>query len=277
MRLQAAATSAVQVYAGPIDCVRRTLAAEGVRGLYKGMAFPLVGTVLETATLFTANGTLRRALIEGGHLPPGADLPIPLVFASGAGSGLCVSFVLTPVELVKCRLQVQTGSDGGSGSGVRPFRGPLDCLVRSVRDEGLRVLYRGHTATLLREIPGTGMWFTAYEVFLRAMLQPGQARADLHPGVIIAAGALGGCSYWGVMYPMDTVKSAMQIAQAPLPRADGSRAAPPTFAATLSQIYRAGGLRGLYAGLLPTLVRAAPANAAVFFVYEHAIQAMAHW
>ena len=119
------------------------------------------------------------------------------------------------------------------------------------------------------------MWFTSYELFVRSMLLPGQTRSDLHPGVIIGAGALGGCSYWGVMYPMDTVKSAMQIAQAPT--AGGSKSSPPSFLATLALIYRTGGIRGLYSGLLPTLVRAAPANAAVFYVYEHSIQAMAHW
>lgn len=254
-------------------------AEEGFRGLYKGMSFPLFGTVLETATLFTANGALRRTLVDRGHLPHGADLPIPLVFLSGSGSGFFVSFVLTPIELVKCRLQVQTGHDSTvPKEGERaPFRGPVDCLVRSVRDEGLGVLYRGHTATLLREIPGTGMWFTSYEMFIRAMLKPGQTRADLHPGVVIAAGALGGCTYWGIMYPMDTVKSAMQIIQTGAVSPGTPRSRPPAFLDTLALIYRSGGLRGLYSGLLPTLVRAAPANAAVFLVYEHSIQAMAHW
>ena len=40
--------------------------------------------------------------------------------------------------------------------------------------------------------------------------------------------------------------------------------------ATLLAIYRAGGLRALYAGMMPTIIRAAPSNAAIFVTYEWA-------
>ena len=33
-------------------------------------------------------------------------------------------------------------------------------------------------------------------------------------------------------------------------------------------MYRRGGLAGLYSGFFPTIIRAAPSNAAIFFVYE---------
>jgi hypothetical protein len=98
-------------------------------------------------------------------------------------------------------------------------------------------------------------------------------------------------SYWTVMYPSDTVKSAMQTKQmrpVPSPTVSIDSATPvntsnaalssrPTFSGTLAQIYSARGIRGLYAGLLPTLLRAAPSNAAVFLVYEHMMQLMANW
>ena len=297
---------------------------------------------------------------------------MPYVLLSGAGTGFVVSWVLTPIELIKCRLQVAAAdveSHGRSVTGLRSepvtFRGPLDCLVQSVRHEGLSVLYRGHIGTLLREVPGTACWFGAYEMFVRWMTPPGAARRDVSPATIVAAGALGGMSYWTVMYPCDTVKSAMQITQSapadstgiaatphdsvPGPRVVGSsgsssssgsdritgatpqdgssklsRSRPALTHATASQavyvkslvpaqgampsaaligsspaaafstaapispapatvatpaisrsfhqsflsIYRTLGIRGLYAGLTPTLLRAAPSNAAIFLVYE---------
>ena len=76
----------------------------------------------------------------------------------------------------------------------------------------------------------------------------------------ITAGAAGGMSYWAVMYPADTIKSAMQTASKS------------TFSQTASAIYGAGGVRALYAGIAPTLLRAAPSNAAIFLVYEWAAQ-----
>jgi hypothetical protein len=326
-------------YEGPLDCFVKTLRKEGVHGLYRGMALPLAATVVETSTLFFANGYLKRMLSERGHINPGDELPMDMVLLAGAGTGLVVSFVLTPIELVKCRLQVDESHSQPSGGSSPRYRGPIDCLMKSVEREGLGVVYRGHLATMLREIPGTACWFGAYEAFARWMTPVGHTRQDLPSSVIIAAGALGGMSYWGVMYPCDTIKSAMQIAEttqlpastsasatAPSARpvsvlagALGSQQQPslaalasaaqklssystvahvthasssspstlarnslqsvrsmssathtpaPTFLSTFSAIYRTGGIRGLYAGFLPTILRAAPSNAAIFVGYE---------
>jgi solute carrier family 25 carnitine/acylcarnitine transporter 20/29 len=244
-------------------------------GLYRGFSLPLLGTIAETATLFCTNGYLKRLLLTNGDLPPGAELPMRYVLAAGAGTGLAVSFVLTPIELVKCRMQVQ-----GLGSfGFRRYAGPLDCLVRSTREEGLRVLYRGHVATMLRETPGTACWFGAYESFLRFMIPVGGRREDLSALTIVTAGALGGVMYWAAMYPSDTVKSVMQTDPGDYKGgaaggAVGKSAQQPTFMSTLRGIYSKTGLRGLYAGVTPTMVRAVPSNAVIFLVYEYASRLM---
>lgn len=333
-------------------------------GLYRGMSLPLAATIVETSTLFFANGFLKRQLAARGHIDQNDDLPMPMVLTAGAGTGLVVSFVLTPIELVKCRLQVV------NTAAANAYRGPIDCLIKSVRSEGMQVLYRGHLATMLREVPGTAGWFGAYESFARAMTPAGVSRSDAPAWVIIASGALGGMTYWALMYPCDTIKSAMQIATPPeavavtagVPAsaaaavsgataagASGAAAAPadlvrsrlavagasssgsngtaalstlartasgvaaagagaattaartavaaataaaaagvraassgsgggggsgvpfhPTFLGTGRMIYAAAGMRGLYAGFVPTLLRAAPSNAAIFVGYEWA-------
>ena len=234
------------------------------------MSLPLFGTVLETAMLFTANGYLKRRLRETHGLHPDAELPMSYVLYAGAGTGFCVSWVLTPIELIKCRMQVagqpiDVSATAGKGHvGMAELRhpmysGPLDCVVRALREDGLRILYRGHLGTLLREIPGTAGWFGAYETFLRTITPPGVKRSELHPGFIVTAGALGGMTYWAAMYPADTVKSAMQTVGA-----GGSS----SFLGTLAEIYKVGGLRALYAGISPTIIRAAPSNAVIFLAYE---------
>ena len=77
---------------------------------------------------------------------------------------------------------------------------------------------------------------------------------------VIAAGGAGGMGYWGAFYPADTVKTEMQT----LATTDTK----PSFLQTFRNIYRTRGMPGLYAGLGPTLLRAIPANAAVFYVYD---------
>jgi solute carrier family 25 carnitine/acylcarnitine transporter 20/29 len=54
---------------------------------------------------------------------------------------------MVPGERIKCLLQVQSG--GGSHSGVH-YNGPLDVVKKLYKEGGIRSIYRGTGATLLR-------------------------------------------------------------------------------------------------------------------------------
>ena len=248
--------AAAASFNGPLDCLRRTIAAEGPAALYKGVTFPMVGTMSETAILFAAYSRMEERLRAGDPALRRGDLPLAQKVLCGAGAGLAVSWVLTPIELIKCRMQQPPDA---MPAGQPAFRGPVDCLLRSVRGEGWRVLYKGHVATMTREVPGTACWFGAYEAFLDAMTPRGQAREDVAPATTIAAGALGGMAYWGIFYPGDTVKSTVQTA---------GKGVDSSLLGTVRRIHAAHGVGGFYRGFGITMLRAAPANAAVFFTYE---------
>lgn len=86
-------------YAGAFDAVRQTVAAEGPKGLYKGMGAPLATVAALNAVLFTVRGQMEGLLRS--------DLGVPLTisqqFVCGSGAGFAVSFLACPTELVKCR------------------------------------------------------------------------------------------------------------------------------------------------------------------------------
>ena len=67
------------------------------------MASPMAGAMMENAILFSSFGAAQNFFREDSY----TMLSIPSIIACGAFSGICVSFLLTPVELVKCRLQIQ--------------------------------------------------------------------------------------------------------------------------------------------------------------------------
>ena len=67
---------------------------------------------------------------------------------AGGGSGCCSTCVLTPVELVKCRLQAQIGARAPPAGAPPLFAGPTDVIARTVRAEGLAGLFRGNLSTL---------------------------------------------------------------------------------------------------------------------------------
>lgn len=77
------------------------------------------------------------------------------------------------------------------------------------------------------------------------------------------AGACAGVCYNGVLFPADTIKSRMQTAAV-----GGAGSRQMGFWDTGKDIYRVGGVRGLYRGCGITVLRAAPASAVIFLVYE---------
>jgi hypothetical protein len=68
---------------------------------------------------------------------------------------------------------------------------------------------------------------------------------------------MSGVAFWSSVYPVDLVKSRMQTSPERV-----------SFLQMFNIIFRAEGVRGLYAGVGPCLVRAFPANAALFFTVD---------
>lgn len=129
----------------------------------------------ENATLFVSYGAMKQAM--GLDKLPEQDVPMWKLGMCGAGSGVAVSFVLTPVELIKVKLQTQQGMDARFSS-VR-YSGPLECIQDVLKREGVRGLWKGNLATTLREVPGNVAWFGVYEFICKLYMKPGQSKQDL--------------------------------------------------------------------------------------------------
>ena len=245
-------------YTSSLDCAKQIFSQRGMSGFYRGLATPLLGSMAEISTLMTTYGFFKRLL---GEHPDKPELPAwKLALASG-GSGIGVSCVLTPVELIKCKLQVQHAVNYSGPL----YKGPLDCIYQICLRESPLGLTRGLGSTLVREIPGNVAWFGAYEATCSMFRKSSDKKEVLNPGVYMLAGAMAGISYWTIPFPADTVKSKIQTA-------------PPgvklKFWPTMMDILKKEGVPGLYRGWLVTVLRAAPANAAVFYSYEVCMHAM---
>jgi ornithine carrier protein len=84
--------------------------------------------------------------------------------AAGMVAGFCVATVLTPVELVKVKLQFELQQMTHNKDYKPQFKGPIDCIRKTLAREGLgRGLFKGYVATLAREMPGNAAWFGTYE------------------------------------------------------------------------------------------------------------------
>lgn len=259
VRLQTQPESAPH-YSGAYDCCRQILRSEGVRGLFRGVSMPLVGATLENAALFLTYNQIQALLRRAHGTSPDAEPPVSQLVLSGAGAGAVAACVLTPVELIKCKMQVQTMAQRHTAT-VLPAQGALGFIAQTVRESGVRGLWLGFSGTLLRETGGSMAWFTAFELSTRELLHlhGKNHRADLSSVELAACGALAGISYNVSLFPADSVKSMMQT-ERELQMQHATTHKPTGFFRTLDRIYRTRGIRGLYAGLGVTCLRSAPSS-----------------
>ncbi|KAJ2721479.1 mitochondrial ornithine carrier protein [Coemansia sp. Benny D115] len=270
VRLQ---TSDQKVFANTWDCLMQTWRNEGFMGFYRGLTSPLVGAMAENALAFYSYNKIQGIIRQATNRPQG-DLGLLELFLSGNASGAICAFVISPVELIKCKLQVENVQGyGGARVAEQRFKGPVSVLLHVLRTEGVVGLYRGIGPTVARESLGVGFWFGAYEMVCRQVIQRTQAKSkdELGPASIILAGGCAGIAYNITSYPIDVVKSFIQTAdvRSSTETASPAKAKPASVADTVRAVYAKGGIPAFYRGLGITLLRAFPANAAMFMTYEY--------
>ncbi|XP_014678379.1 PREDICTED: mitochondrial carnitine/acylcarnitine carrier protein-like isoform X2 [Priapulus caudatus] len=241
-------------FTGTLDCALQTIRNEGFFGLYKGMAAPIVGVTPMYAVCFLGFGIGKKLQMK--H--PDDELTYPQLFAAGMLAGVFTTAIMAPGERIKCLLQIQQSEK------VKKYAGPIDVTKQLWKEGGIRSLYRGTAATLLRDVPATGTYFVTYEWFQHTLTPDGQSRAGLSPLRILFAGGMAGVFNWVVAIAPDVLKSRLQTAP-PGKYPNGIRS-------VFAEMMRTEGPRGLFKGLGPVMLRAFPANAACFLGYEVAIK-----
>ncbi|KAL5576712.1 hypothetical protein UlMin_018411 [Ulmus minor] len=253
-------------YRNGLHCAGRILRTEGIRGLYRGATSSFVGVSFESSLIFGIYSQTKQKFQGDSH----SSVPQPqVIIPSAAFGGAIISFVLCPSELVKCRMQVQ-GTDSMVPLSSR-YSSPLDCALKTVKSEGVKGIFRGGFTTLLRESLGNAVFFSVYEYtryHIHSQLKSTSSdhRNLIDVGVGVMTGGLGGIACWCAVLPLDVAKTIIQTSP------DKSFTRNPF--QILGSIYKRNGVRGCYAGLGPTIVRAFPANAAAIVAWELAMKVL---
>jgi ornithine carrier protein len=268
VRLQSQPDHLPLQYRGPIDCFRQSFRADGFAGLYRGISAPLIGAALETSSLFFWERLAQGALFKTGIYKSDEKLPLSALFLTGAISGAFTSLVLTPVELVKCKMQVPViATPAGT---IHTSTNPFSIIRQVFRHQGLRGFWHGQMGTLIRETGGCAAWFgskeTATKLFRNYNASSSPViykEADPLPlWQQAVAGATAGMSYNFLFFPADTIKSRMQTS---VVEAGGTKQ---TFYSEGMKLWKQAGLKGLYRGCGITVLRSAPSSAFIFIIYD---------
>ncbi|OAA80272.1 Mitochondrial carrier domain protein [Akanthomyces lecanii RCEF 1005] len=186
-------------------------------------------------------------------------------FVAGVGSGIAKLTVGHPFDTVKVRLQ---SSDR--------FKGPLECVMQTIRLEGVRGLYKGATPPLVGWMFMDSVMLGSLSVYRRLMAQhvfhvdvwapgtllPSRASSSSSSSSSSAtrtalpsvghglAGILAGATVSFIAAPVEHIKARLQIQYAAT-KAGRLYSGPVD---CLAKIYRHHGVRGVYHGLGATLL-----------------------
>lgn len=233
---------------GTWDCAKKTVQREGFKGLYKGMSAPITGVAPIFAMSFFGFGLGKRLQQSS----PDEKLNNYQLFGAGAFSGVCCAIVMAPGERIKCLLQIQQG-----GTTPQKYNGMVDCAKQLYKEGGIRSIYKGSFATLLRDVPASGMYYLTYD-YIKGQLTDANGVCPLW-GVIFAGG-MAGINNWAVGMPADVLKSRLQTA----PEGTYKNGIRDVF----KELMVKEGPLALYKGVVPVMLRAFPANAACFIGFE---------
>ena len=214
-------------YRNVAECAKTIYKERGIKAFYRGLVPPLIGVALEKCALFGVYDNFKRCnpFFDTAYCDTYRN-----TFISGLFAGLVTTTIVTPVEKVKILLQNQKN------------------ISTLIKHGGVSALYNGWTATLFREVPGYGIYFTVYEYLKNTFGLPNAYTPAIY-------GALCGVASWTFIYPSDPIKTKMQNNSI-------------GFKEALGIIMKNEGLMGLYRGMPLALFRAVPLHGGVFMGYE---------
>lgn len=240
-------------YKNTLDVVTKLVKEEGIFAFYKGTLTPLIGVGACVSIQFGVNEYMKRVVFNNEK-----HLSSSQYYLSGAFAGCAAGILASPIEHIRSRLQTQ----------IKGNLGPIGVIKNIYNKYGFFGLMKGFMPTSVREFHGSGMYFLTYEYLVkRECINKNINRYDISAPKLCLFGGLSGYAMWLSVYPVDFVKSRIQTDDLDNPKYKNVRD-------VIKKTFKAEGIKGFFKGFTPTILRAAPANAATFYAFELAMRAL---
>ncbi|CAO3646018.1 unnamed protein product [Cunninghamella echinulata] len=172
---------------------------EGLGSMFKGVLAPVMGLAGLNAILFVSYGGILR------YLQPTIDntttLPsLAQVYIAGCGAGMACFLFSTPTELIKIKAQM-------SHTNKSSWQVTKEVFYRN----GIKGFYQGGWITLIRDAPSYGIYFWVYEGMKRYLNSDPTQQGEAAAWKYLLAGGLAGTVSWTSIYPIDVIKSRLQM------------------------------------------------------------------
>jgi solute carrier family 25 (adenine nucleotide translocator) protein 4/5/6/31 len=143
-------------YKGLIDVYRKTIATDGVAGLYRGFVISCVGIVIYRGFYFGLYDSVKPAMPDNIRNNFAAN------FAVGYAVTVIAGILSYPIDTIRRRMMMT------SGTGVF-YKSSADCAVQIIKNEGFMSLFKGAGANILRGVAGAGA-ISGFDVVKRSYI-----------------------------------------------------------------------------------------------------------
>ncbi|GKV06103.1 hypothetical protein SLEP1_g18033 [Rubroshorea leprosula] len=248
-RMQALGASCPVQPVGVRQALGSILKLEGPSGLYRGIGAMGLGAGPAHAVYFSVYEFSKQFLSRG-------DPNNPIAHAvSGVFATVTSDAVITPMDMVKQRLQLQSS----------PYKGVADCVKRVLVEEGIGAFYASYRTTVIMNAPFTAVHFATYEAAKRGLMEVSPDNASDERLVVHAtAGAAAGALAAAITTPLDVVKTQLQCQGV----CGCDRFSSSSIGNVIETIVKKDGYRGLMRGWIPRMLFHAPAAAICWSTYE---------
>jgi len=130
---------------GLIDVYKKTIASDGVAGLYRGFVPSVVGIIVYRGLYFGCYDSLKPIVLTG-NLEGNFLASFLLGWGVTTGAGIC-SY---PLDTIRRRMMMT------SGEKVH-YKNMVDCGAQIIKSEGVATLFKGAGANILRGVAGAGV------------------------------------------------------------------------------------------------------------------------
>ncbi|KAG7194453.1 mitochondrial aspartate-glutamate transporter agc1 [Scheffersomyces spartinae] len=207
-RMQAQRKNAL--YKNSLDCFKKIVAQEGIKGLYSGLGAQLVGVAPEKAIKLTINDLVRGI----GTDSETGKITMPWEILAGSSAGACQVIFTNPLEIVKIRLQMQGNKEKASLKlGEIPHKHLSAGQI--VKQLGMKGLYKGASACLLRDVPFSAIYFPTYANLKKYLFnfdpEDPTKNHSLDSWQLLVAGAMAGAPSAFFTTPADVIKTRLQV------------------------------------------------------------------
>uniref|UniRef100_A0A7S0X188 Mitochondrial carrier protein n=1 Tax=Chlamydomonas leiostraca TaxID=1034604 RepID=A0A7S0X188_9CHLO len=173
--------------------IKALLQSGGGKGLYAGVWGNLAGVAPASAIFISVYEPVKKAVEQSVS----QDQQYLGAVLAGMAAGTASSLVRVPTEVIKQRLQ------------TKEFAGAMGAISHIMSKEGVRGLYAGYGAFMLRDLPFDAIEFVVYEQLKKAWTAFNKRELHAHETSLIGAFAGG---FTGVVTtPLDVLKTRMMV------------------------------------------------------------------